>query len=493
MSRRALGAALVLAAGSVYAQATPDEQARRLLEDGRTYMREGKHKQALDNFTTIASGFANTELVDDALLEIGLYRLEVDRDLDQARAAFELVTQRYPQSDGAAGAYYRLGRMSLDRAVAPNEIDDAIAQFERVERLYPRSDWVPRALLAASEAHRKAGRLSEAVDFARRVPLEFPSSDAAPGAQFHLGQVLALAGDPRAAMEEFQQVRNRWGQTDHAARALDRITALFRLFGEGKPRFAVDPAFGVGAGDMLKDVRALLVLPDRTTWIASDKANSAAPYGADGRMGAGYSAQGVRTLAVAPGGLVVLASERAVRFGPRDVRSFSLPPAKEGEEPKPLEKIEAAVLTPGGSILVADEDKKKVFRFDARNEFKGPFPDARERRVTRMLIDGEGAILMLDREAKSVLVLDEFGKVLRTLGPRGAGYELRKPADVAVDVFRNVYLAEEDGGVLVFSPRGDLLATIGAAEARKPKAVAVDPSGAVLVYDGKLEKVVRFR
>ena len=90
----------------------------------------------------------------------------------------------------------------------------------------------------------------------RRVSLEYPSSDAAPAAQFEIGQCLALLGQPREAMEEFQQVRNRFPESEWARRALDRITALYRLYGAGKPAFALDPSFSVGAGDVLKDVRA---------------------------------------------------------------------------------------------------------------------------------------------------------------------------------------------------------------------------------------------
>ena len=51
----------------------------------------------------------------------------------------------------------------------------------------------------------------------------------------------------------------------------------------------------------------------------------------------------------------------------------------------------------------------------------------------------------------------------------------------------------EEGAVLVFSPAGQLLATIGAQELKKPRAVALEPSGAVLVYDEKLQRILRFK
>jgi hypothetical protein len=65
--------------------------------------------------------------------------------------------------------------------------------------------------------------------------------------------------------------------------------------------------------------------------------------------------------------------------------------------------------------------------------------------------------------------------------------------DAAVDPFRNTYVAEEEGGVLIFNPAGQLLVTIAGEEIRKPRALTLDPSGAVLVYDDRTQKVQRFR
>jgi TolA-binding protein len=483
--------ACVLAAASAQAQPGPNEQARGLLEDGRAYLKGGQAKQALDNFNTIVSGFAGTDSVDDALLEIGRYQMDVEHDPEKARAAFEDVTKRFPQSDGAPGAYCLLGRLALARAATAAELDDALAQVVRVQRLYPGSDWVPRALYGSALVHRKAGRLPDAVESARRVALEYPTSDAAPEAYFAAGHALALMGEPRAAMEEFQQIRNRFPQSEWAPRALDRITALYRLYGTSTPFFTPDASFSIGAGDVLKDVKALLVTPDGQTWIASDKVKGVVPFGADGKMGSSLTGVDLRSLSLGPQGELLVAARLAVRIAPRDIKSFSVPGDKPGV-PEPLERIEAALLTPGGMMLVADGKRRKVLRFDQKLQYKDAFPDAKEREVTRMAIDADGGLVMLDRDQKTVTTFDETGKLLRTLPARGTGYEMKKPVDVAVDPFRQTYVADQDGGVFVFSPQGKLLATLGAGSLR-PTAVAVDANGGVLVYDDKTERVVRFR
>ncbi len=489
---RILILALLACASRAAAQETPDQQARRLIEDGRAYQAQGKQKQALDNFNIVVSSFPNTDSVGQALLEIGRYHMEVEGDTAKARAAFEQVTKQHARSDAAPGAYYYQGLLTLNRATTAPEIEDALAQFARVETLYPKSPWVPRALQAQALAHRRAGRYPEATDLNRRVSLEYPASDAAAAAQYEIGRALALSGQPRLAMEEFQQVRNRFPQSSWAEPALQRTTALYRLFGGAKPSFAVDAGFSAGSGDMVKDVCALVVAPSAALWIASDKTKSAAPIDPTGKLGAGFTAEDLRTLALSPTGEVILASRAAVRVGAKDIRTFTTPPEKPGAPPKPVDKILAAAITPGGAMLVSDEDREAILRYDGKGEYQGTFPggrDAAKRKVTRILLDGEGGIVALDRDEKTVRVWDETGRLLRSVGPVG----LKRPTDVAVDAFRNLYVADEETGVLVYNPQGQLLTTIASPELRRARALALDASGAVLVYDERAQRVLRYR
>jgi TolA-binding protein len=493
-ARLGLAWLLVVLAAARFASAqqdTPDQQARRLLEEGRNYWAQGKTKQALENFNTVVTGFSGTDAVDDTLLEIGRYHLEVEADPDKARASFEQVAKQFPQSDSAPGAYYYLGLLAMTRAVSAGELDDALAQFSRLMTLYPRNDsWVPKALYASGLVHHKAARWPEALEAERRVSLEYPSSDPAPAAQFEVGQVLALMGQPITAMEEFQAVRNRFLETSYAGPALDRITALYRLHGGRKPSFTYDPSFSAGTGDVLKDVRALLMTPTGTLWIASDKSKSAVSIEPGGKMAAGFPAEDLRSLSLSAKAELLVTSRLAVRIGPKDLKSFAIPGDK--GVPEPLERLLAAVRTRSGGYLVADEKRNKVYRFDAAFEYKGTFPEAKDqksREVTRMFLDDEGAIVCLDREEKTIKAYDEAGRIVRSLGPAG----LKKPVDAAVDHFGNTYVADEEGAVYVFSPQGQLVTTIAGEEVKKPKAITLDPTGAILVYDERAQKVQRFK
>jgi len=161
-------------------------------------------------------------------------------------------------------------------------------------------------------------------------------------------------------------------------------------------------------------------------------------------------------------------------------------------ELKELERILAAVRTPSGSLLVSDGKTKRIHRYDAGFAYQGTFPDGREREATRLQLDGEGGIVVLDERGSSVEVYDEAGKRLRALPLRGSGYEVKKPVDVAVDPFLNLYVADEQQGVFVFSPGGQLVARVGGDVVSRARALALDRSGAILIYDDRQERILRF-
>jgi tetratricopeptide (TPR) repeat protein len=173
----------------------------------------GRSKQALDNFNTIVTGFPGTASVDDALLEIGRYHLEVEGDDEKARAAFDQVAKRFPQSGRRARGLLLPGLADADPGQGRGRAwRTRVAQFTRVQRLYPGSEWVPRALHAAGLTHRKAGRLAEAVEF-ERPRLHGVPDEARPRrrAQFEVGEGLRASGRaPSRPWRSFQQVRNRF-------------------------------------------------------------------------------------------------------------------------------------------------------------------------------------------------------------------------------------------------------------------------------------------
>lgn len=492
---RLLAIALLLFAVEGPAGAQPasrsDDQAKRLLDDGRIDLANGRSKQGLDALETIVSGFPGSSWADDALLEMGRYAEEVDKDADKARDFYDQIAKKYPQSDSAPLAYLRMGRLAFSTAATQAALDDALANFQRVIRLYPESPAVPEALVASARVFRRAGRFDSATDSARRAVLDHPESSVAPEAQFELGLSLTMAGDPLLGLEEFQRVRTRYPDSPAAARALNATTALFRIHGGDRPVFLKDPAYASPGGEVLKDVRGLAVTPDGLTWIASNKTKSALSFDPSFALKMGLPAEDPQTLAVSPRGDIVFAARLAVKVGAHDVFSYAAPSNKPGIMEN-LDRIGAATVLVSGDTLVSDLRRKRVVRFKG-STFVSIFPDSSEREVIKILTSPRGDAVMLRKDDKSVEVYDDSGRQAFKLGPRGPGFEWKKPVDVAMDAFSNLYVADEDQGVFMFSPKGELMASFGASDVRKTGAIAIDLTGAVLVYDDRAQALVRFK
>jgi len=494
-SRQVLGAAvgLVVAASPLRAQVPPraDDQARRLLEDGRTDIANGRARQGLDALQTIVTGFPNSPHADDALLDMGRYAEEVEKNLTKAREVYDQIAKRYPQSDSAPGAYLQMGLIAFKTAANQAAMDDALANFQRVIRLYPESRFVPHALVASAAVFRRGGRYDSAIDAARRAVLDYPRSELAPDAQFELALSLAMAGDTLNAIEEFQRGRSLYPASPSALRALNAATALYRLYGNERPLFLKDPAFSLQAGEVLKDVRSMAISPEGVTWIASNKTKSAVSFDLGLKIGASLPAEDPQTLSISPGGEVVFASKLAVRTGASGVMAFAVPSEKPGVL-EPVDRIGAATIMVSGDMLVSDLKRKRVLRFKG-DTFAAVFPDRSEREVVKLVTTPRGEAVMLRKDDKSIEVWDDSGRLVLKLGPRGPGFEWKKPVDVTIDAFSNLYVADEDQGVFVFSAKGELMTTFGASDVRKSRAIAIDLAGAALVYDDRTETIVRFR
>ena len=330
-----------------------------------------------------------------ALLEIGRYRMEVEDDDEGAREAFEQVSREHAQSVAAPGAYYYLGLLTLNRATTPAELDDALAQFSRVETLYPGTPWVPRALQASALVHRRAGRYARGggpqppglarVPGQRRRPAgpvrgrprARPPGRAPPG---HGG----VPAGPEPLPREPVGRESRWRGSPPSTGSTGRPAGLRPRLGllaarRQRPQGRAGPPGGSG--------------PAAVGGLGEDEERGGVRrVGQDGGQPARPRIRGP------------CRSPPTARWcSPRRPRSASgrgtsgastFPPEKPGEERKPVDRILAAAVTPGGAVLVSDEKNDAVYRFDADGRPRGALPRAatpEKREVTRIIVDGERA------------------------------------------------------------------------------------------------------
>ena len=511
-------AAAVLLGTGVWAQsASVDEDvARRQLESGRDFARLKNYTEAMKDFRTVADFHASSSVADDALLEIARYYLDVMADTKQAGDAVDAILKKYPTSNSAPEAYVMAGRLIVAKSHLAADLETALANFDRVPRLFPTSDVVPRSLNFAGDTLWYAGRFGDALASFGRVEVEYPASAAAADAYLGGARALVSLGEPISAIEDLQQVRNRWPNTPAAAAALSRITLLHRLYvrARGGPAYLLSSE-SLGPAKIDNGLAVKVTGRDAIYWAGEATLGSAAPANAERPPAAtkprGLTLDNTGSLVVMDGGLLRLSGGATVPL---------LVPRSNGT-PETLTKIESVVQLSNGDWLVMDGNEKAIHRFTRAGAYARPFATAR---VSRLAVNAFDEVAGLDRDQKGVVFFDAAGKALDRLPAKGTGYDLQNPEDLTYDAFGHLYVLDRSA-IAVFSPYPSA-PVIGAARVvgaaapasnptnragayrlvtffaesektpaglHKGTAFAVDSSGAVYLYDDRAQRLLVYR
>jgi len=362
-----------------------------------------------------------------------------------------------------------------------------------------------------------------------RVQDDFAMTGAASDAGLWAGRTLVALGDPISAMEELQQVRNRWPRGSAAGVALAQNAILRRLYA----RPADAPAYGalekVGP-DKLESIVSVVVTAHNAVYRAGERgADTVQPADGD-RLPAGPFNR-PRLALDHDGNVVVIDGGRLIPSAPAKPIALSMP--RPNKPPQALEKIEAVVQLSAGDWLIVDADDRTIQRFSRTGEYVGPFEAAPGKngpaRVSRLAINAFDEVAGLDDSESRVVLFDAAG-VLKGSIPykrrhqdfrdsQDVAYELKDPQDLTFDAFGHLYLLDPKA-VAIFSPysasaprtpggrpaaananRGDdyRLRTVfseapdKSRDGFKATAFALDRAGAVYLYDETFKQMLVYR
>jgi TolA-binding protein len=495
-------------------QTTDEDIARRQLDSGRSFLRQGNYPEALKDFRAVANDHATSSVADDALLEIGRYFFEIANDYPAATTAVDDLLKKYPTSNSAPDAYTLAGRLALARSHQPADLEAALANFDRVIRLFPASNAVASALAWSGETHWYQGQLDAALAEFGRAESEYPTTLAAADAYIGESRVLVARGDAVAALEQLQQVVNRWPGTPQAATATARATLLYRLYvrtAVGAPVYTLT-ADAVGPAK-LENVNAL-ALSRRGALYDSTDAGVVGILPADAPK---------PPAATKPRGLTVDATGNVAVFEqtmlhPAQAPAFAFPVTRQNGATEALSKVMAVGQLSSGEWIVMDEGEKTMYRYSRTGTFVNAFGTAR---LAKFAINAVDEVAGFDRDQKAITLVDAAGKVVGRIPYKGAGYELQNPEDITFDAFGHLYVLDR-AAVVVFSPYpppGDAskpaapAAAVGAGQRgtayrllmvysesdkspnafRKGTSFAIDQAGTMYLYDDRAQRILVYR
>ena len=490
-SHLCLRIAALLAAGTVVgAQGNAEEFARRQFESGMSFMQSGRYTEALKDFQTVLDSFGKSAVADNALLETAVYQLEIIRDPGAAQTSVERLLKDYPDTDSAPMAHIVAGRIALAKGRTPADVDAALASFERVPRLFPNDEAVPAAGFYAADALRVVRRTDEALERFRRVSMEYPRASWAARARLSAALCLVAAERPVRALEELQRVRQQLPDSAEGTDALNGTTLLYRLYvrAPAQPAYAFSGRFPGADGSKLKDIIGLRI--DAGGVVALGHKQGVSLFDARGKAVRTVAAEDPSAFFLDERGRLVIARKDRLTIERGESTPLAVP--QPDGKVRAVEEIPAAAAMTSGARLVADHKGKQVIKVSASGAYVGKFLGIDAERLTLNRLDDVAAI---DKDTKSIVVVDRDGKALAKIPQKGTGYEFDNPVDVTFDAFNHIYVLDRGhASIFVFGPKNKLLATVtipaGSPGAfPKASAFALDAAGRIYVYDDRAQGI----
>jgi hypothetical protein len=322
--------------------------------------------------------------------------------------------------------------------------------------------------------------------------MAYPRSSWAAAARLSSAACLATEGRPLDAMQQLQRVILAAPASPEAQQARTLNTIINRLY--VRPPAQSPYGFSghsiAGASGRLRDVSAIAFGPEGALFVT----------GRTGVLALDQKGTTLRSIsAVEPRALFVdhqgrvLAAQKAllVQEAAPVALMQTLTVPRDGGQARVLDDISAVAVLSSGERLVADRGQRGVFRFDTSGKHLGTFSSIRASRIA--LGPGE-RVALLDRDNKSVAILDRTGTALTRIAAKAAGYELMNPTDVAFDVLGHLYVLDA-AQVRVFAADGSLVATFAGGDKTAPgtlregTALALDDAARLYIYDQRAERV----
>ena len=181
--------------------------------------------------------------------------------------------------------------------------------------------------------------------------------------------------------------------------------------------------------------------------------NALVVYAAQGGVIESFTVNQPRGLTLDAEGRPVVITERGLMRARAQLVTLRAGDAATG---RPLEELAAVGILSNGDIIAADRRTRAIHRFDAEGQPRGAFAAVN---ASRLAVNERDDIAAIEREGKSIVLLDAAGTIVRRIPPRGEGYTLAEPADVAIDAIGHIYVLDRDqAAVFVFTKDGRLLA-----------------------------------
>ncbi|MBI1748112.1 MAG: tetratricopeptide repeat protein [Acidobacteria bacterium] len=458
-----------------------------------------------------------------AQLELATVYAELRQDTNRALTYLtEIVNNpKYqPLASLWANAALRVGKIKLARAVSRDQLVDVKSDFDRVYQTHPDTNVSAEALYMSAVLSERLQDYEGATQKYQRIRTEYSNSRDTPQALLNLAQHYTFQGNIKAALVQFQEVRNLFPDTTHAKQALASLTNLYRFY-RAALLSGVNPAmssaaaiYGSPRSISLSDVKELvdphsfLVSDDDDLFLVDRAKKYAFKFRTNGRVTQTLSIMEPSAMAIgADGGLFAAERDTVRRLLIKNAPVWKVAmPGSKGEL-RPLRRINSLAVDSNGDLYVVDTEVHAVVKYLVSQRRNQMFPPSQNlRNIKEVAVDALDNVYLLDEKENTIRIYGSFGNPIgqvRLAGAALAGRGISGPVGLALDSLNHLYVLDRGGAIqmyeLIYRSNGAMEAKLlnrvsfGGKFKEGPQTLAVSRSGQLYVAAKKSGTVLAYR
>lgn len=455
--------------------ASSQDQAERLYDNAITFMNAGKYSAAITDFSSIISDYSDTEWAPRALLQLGVYYLEVESSPSKSLKYMEQIQKDHKSSEQAPAAYYYKAFIAMQQGQSHADLEVASANLTRMSNLFPGNRWQAKALFLFGQLALRLGDYSQSLSHFQRLEFAHPHSPNMATSCLHAAKAAYLLGKPRQAALVLARLQANLPNSPESETAAAHLRLLDNFSGT-KTTWLLDKSFFGAAPKRYSNPTVVYVSGDERIAIKDQRSAFIAPLTAETQP-AISSTNLVEFTSNREGQLLLVYKNRIVsQDGSSSFKSLS-------GGSNPLRDIKTAAMDDYGRLFVVDGNYKGVLIYDKAGRLIKSLSFSRPKRVRSFgnttwilddsglntldanltpststlpslgglldfCFDGYGNYYALHEKGSQVSIFSHGGRRIANLNLKSGGFPLKLAASLAVDAAGALYLANRRGGAV---------------------------------------------
>lgn len=455
------------------------EQAERLFNNAQTFMSAGKYKEALADYETVIASFPESAWAPKAMLELGKYHLDVEKNTEQALAFFSRIQTNHAGSDEAPAAFFYRAKIMEQSGTTPADLEAATADLIRMANLYPGNANMAGALFLLGKLTMRQGDFQRALNYFQRLEFGYINSSYVPEALLWSAKMVYRDQGMEKAALILSRLQRKFPQSAQAKMASHWLRLMVRM-DDANYNYQIDGTFFGGTPKKFDNPGAIVVTGEGQIAVADDNAVHLAFVD---RVSNNTTLAGrdVTDLVNVDGQIWVIYESR-MSTDSGEVKHTNL--SGNGQS---LGEMLSVGVDRFGRMFVADDDVRDVYVFSREGSFVQAMGINRPRLVR--IFDDLAWVLNYDESSFTLIDV--------TLQKSGAPISgLEDIVDFCFDPLGFVYVLHDRGyGLSIYRDNGQVLKRInlrgGALPLKQAEALAVDAAGAIYLADRRGGAVYR--